>query len=142
MLGFARAAVEAGLPAVPTASWVALFLEVGPPPEGLHCLHSPVCDRTCCNPAHLRWGTSAENMQDRVRDHRSGFQILSVEDVSTIREQMSKIRKPNRGAAYAHLAEKYGISQSTIRKIVNGTGWAWLDGPTTRGSTKRTRGAP
>lgn len=80
-------------------------------------------------------------MQDRVRDHRSGFQILSVEDVSTIREQMSKIRKPNRGAAYAHLAETYGISQSTIRKIVNGTGWAWLDGPTTRGSTKRTRGA-
>ena len=39
-------------------------------PAGMHILHT--CDKPgCCNPAHLRVGTPAENMQDMHRKGRS-----------------------------------------------------------------------
>jgi hypothetical protein len=42
----------------------------GPIPDGLHILHS--CDNPrCINPDHLRAGTNAENVQDRVKRLRS-----------------------------------------------------------------------
>lgn len=43
---------------------------VGPIPEGLHILHS--CDNPpCCNPTHLRAGTSKENARDRIARGRN-----------------------------------------------------------------------
>ena len=50
---------------------VALSLDLGRPiREGMCVLHS--CDnRPCVNPMHLREGTNAENVQDRVRRNRS-----------------------------------------------------------------------
>jgi len=58
----------AGLPGgrnVP-ASRLACFLVHGAPPEGKpYALHS--CDNPgCCNPAHLRWGSQADNVDDAV----------------------------------------------------------------------------
>lgn len=49
---------------------VACELAHGPPPfDGAHALHS--CDRPeCANPAHLRWGTHAENMADMTAKGR------------------------------------------------------------------------
>ena len=43
---------------------LSLKMAIGDPPNGeLFCLHS--CDvSTCVNPAHLRWGTHQENMDD------------------------------------------------------------------------------
>ena len=47
-------------------------LNVGPIPDGLSILHS--CDnRACVNPAHLRPGTNAENMQDCLKRGRNHF---------------------------------------------------------------------
>jgi hypothetical protein len=125
MLGFSRAAVERGLPKVPTAPWVACFLAHGDS-DGRYCLHS--CgNRACCNPSHLRWGTPAENMQDRVIDNRSSFQKLTVEDVRSIREAMKLVRRPHRAAAFRALAIKYQVSEVQVRMIVYRQAWAWLE---------------
>lgn len=40
------------------------------PPSSVYCLHS--CDNpTCCNPAHLRWGTARDNTLDAIRRNRA-----------------------------------------------------------------------
>jgi len=45
----------------------------GPAPEGTEVLHS--CDNAACvNPAHLRWGTRAENVQDMITRGRGWWQ--------------------------------------------------------------------
>jgi len=52
---------------------VAYRVSVGAIPEGLHVLHS--CDNPlCCNPRHLRTGTVADNMRDKMlRGRVSGW---------------------------------------------------------------------
>lgn len=51
------------------ATHIALSLDGRPRPVGAMALHS--CDNPpCCNPAHLRWGTAADNVADMVSRKR------------------------------------------------------------------------
>jgi len=53
-----------------TASRVALISSTQTEPAGLHVLHR--CDNPrCCNPGHLRFGSIAQNMQDKVAKGRA-----------------------------------------------------------------------
>lgn len=54
----------------------ALTVSVGDPPDqGAFAMHS--CDNPpCCNPAHLRWGTHQDNMNDRMVRGRYGRPFL------------------------------------------------------------------
>lgn len=53
-----------------TASRLALIAYKMQEPEGLHVLHR--CDNpSCCNPRHLRFGTVADNAQDKVSRGRA-----------------------------------------------------------------------
>lgn len=55
--------------AVGTAHRIACILAHGPVPDGYIVMHS--CDNPpCCNPAHLRTGTYAENARDRQQRGR------------------------------------------------------------------------
>lgn len=104
----------------------ALEFETGDNGQGRVALHS--CDNPrCVNPAHLRWGTQLENIQDRVSRGRNGSATgegngsakLTVAQVRAIRADA----RPSRA-----VAAEYGVSQVTICAIKRRTIWSHIDG--------------
>lgn len=99
----------------------------GPIPDGLVVLHK--CDNpSCCNPEHLRLGTHADNVADRVSKGRTKTGHLYGEsnpDAKLTWEQVQSIR--NEYIPYkvstTYLAKKYGVTQGVIWNIVNGRKW-------------------
>lgn len=88
-------------------------------PDGLLVRHS--CDvPLCCNPEHLSVGTSADNSRDMVERGRHkatfGMAKLKIDDVRDIR----RLAKRMPGTV---LADRYGVSKSTISEIVSGRTW-------------------
>lgn len=90
---------------------------VGRVPRGKLLMHT--CDRRACvNPAHLRVGTAAENTADMMRKGRhSGHQLrldLSDEAVTMALSMCSS------GVSQQAVANAFGISQTTVSKLVRG----------------------
>ena len=111
----------------------------GPIPSGLIVMH--ICDnRACVNPAHLMVGTFRDNARDMVSKERWGGPsgeahfntCLTTQQVEEIRRRYAD------GEGYQYqLAEEYGISQSTIGRIVRGEVWAKASGPVGPGRPHR-----
>lgn len=102
---------------------VAYLLCVGDIPTGMFVCHR--CDVTLCvNPAHLFLGTAHENNQDKVNKGRQTYgeavanSILKQKDVEAIRDALSQGEKGRR------LAERFGVSTSTISAIKVGRIWS------------------
>lgn len=84
------------------------------------------CDNPpCCNPAHLRFATHAENVRDMVIRGRcvASNRTLTDEDVRTIRMRRSL------GARQKDLARDFGVSDGWISEIVRGLKRASAGGP-------------
>lgn len=101
---------------------------VGSVPEGKILLHT--CDnRRCCNPAHLRIGTNAENSADMVAKGRarSGAVSLPADRNPAARLTWAKvdaIRADARaGLTRAAIAKKYAISPSQAGNIIREKCW-------------------
>lgn len=102
----------------------------GPSPEDKpYVLHQ--CDNPACiNPAHLRFGSPQENMDDKVKRNRQshtkgekhGCAKLTERSVIDIKE---KLKSYSRGD-YSKIAKEYNVSTAAIRNIHNGIRWAWL----------------
>lgn len=79
---------------------MAYELVCGAVPDGLMVLHS--CDNPkCCNPAHLRAGTAADNYQDAVERGRTLIGTGVTPDVLARRAHRAKIRKSRKKSAAA-----------------------------------------
>lgn len=109
---------------------VAWELEHGPIPDGMMVLHDcPGGDNPlCCNPAHLRLGTHAENMSDMVAKDRQARGYAIAVNRRTTRldpEKVREIRSALRGGASSQreIADLFGVSQQTISLIGSGRTW-------------------
>lgn len=88
----------------------------GPCPEGLQAAHS--CGRGhdgCVNPRHLSWKTPTENQYDRT-DRNGPLRKLSAEDAQAIRDVTNLEH-------VAITAERFGVTEATIRQIQSGKTW-------------------
>ena len=102
--------------------WILIF---GSDPYDAVIMHD--CDnRACVNPSHLRLGTQADNIQDRVHKKRcfkpngqlNSQAKLTEQQVRAIREEFA-----NTGCSKAFLARKYNMSNSAVGRIVNNETW-------------------
>lgn len=99
----------------------------GAPPDDFHeAAHS--CGNGhlgCATKRHLSWKTHLENDADKIahdtlpRGERSGRTILTEDDVRAIR--LLKGTQPQRA-----IADKYGVSVTSVSQIQNRHRWGWL----------------
>lgn len=100
----------------------------GPIPdgEGHHgtvVLHT--CDnRLCCNPAHLRLGTQAENVRDMARKGRrvNTAHPGSRHGNSKLDEQGVHLIRAGK-LSDADAVQRYGIAKATLKNIKSGRSW-------------------
>ena len=80
----------------------------------MDALHS--CDNPpCVNPAHLRWGTAAENVADMVSRRRyNNTRKLTAADANAIRQARIS------GETGVSVARRFGVSQQTVCDIFKG----------------------
>lgn len=99
-----------------------------PVPDGMIVRHT--CDNPgCVNPAHLRIGTQRQNVADaRDRDRIARGQRHGL---AKLTEAEARAIMATDDCRNAELAERYGVSATTISLIRSGRKWAHL-GPRTK----------
>lgn len=94
-----------------------------PPAPGDWALHS--CDnRPCFNPAHLRWGTRADNTADMLKRNRQTNGIRNARAKLT-EEQVLLIRKDPRPQRI--IGKDFGVCQQTVCLIKQRKLWNHLN---------------
>lgn len=107
---------------------VAWQLTNGKITDGLLVLHD--CDNPlCCNPAHLRLGTNADNIADMVQKGRAQRRLgmshhmakLTDDDVHEIRRRFAY-----GGVSLASLGREFGVTPQMIGHIVRRSNWTHI----------------
>lgn len=96
---------------------VSFFLAHGTMPNV--CRHT--CDNpSCVNPEHLLDGSHADNINDaHTRNRRPGVQAHEVQEIRNT---------PMSRTIIVDIADKYNITETTARNILDGTVWSHLPG--------------
>jgi hypothetical protein len=95
---------------------------VGPIPDGLDVLHK--CDNPpCFNPDHLFVGTRSDNRFDCLAKNRHA-KGTSVHLAKLDEDAVSVIRNTKRQTNA--LAERFGVSRTTIQRVRSGKTWKHL----------------
>lgn len=88
-----------------------------PPPGKNHAAHS--CgNRRCVNPAHISWKSPRDNQLDRA-----AHGTAKTTRAKLTRAKVEQIRQLHGVETRIETAAKYGVTESTIRGIQNGTLW-------------------
>jgi hypothetical protein len=94
--------------------------------EGLVVLHT--CDNpACCNPLHLRVGTHADNVADKVSKRRHKFgsgqhmALLTERDIPIIRVRLRI------GESQASIARDFGVCRGAITNIALNKTWRHVE---------------
>lgn len=77
--------------------------------------------RNCINPNHLRWGSNASNMQDKVAHGTA--QIGSKNGFAVLTDEQAKQAKYDRSKTSQEWADLFGVSRSAISHIRTGRNW-------------------
>jgi hypothetical protein len=94
---------------------------VGPLDDKLMICHE--CEnKKCCNPDHLRQDTNKSNMIDMVYAGNQKHQILSVEEVISIKKELKNYYR----GQVKDLAHFYKVNPATITAIKTGRSWAHI----------------
>lgn len=108
-----------------SAHRLSYVLSKGEIPDGKEVCHKR--DNPCCiNPDHLFLGTKKENAEDR---ERKGRNIIFAGEEQPMAKLTKKTVKDARwehafkGTSFQKLADKYGVSKSTIQNAVNRKTW-------------------
>lgn len=102
---------------------IAYRLDVGPIPDGAHVMH--LCNnKPCCNPAHLRAGTGAENSAMAAKDglYRRGSRIGWAKLTEDVVRQL-RAADLSRYGAKKEICERYGIGRATLHRALTGKNW-------------------
>ena len=116
-----------------------------PAPVVMHLCNNP----PCCNPAHLRGGTQAENVAYTAKSGRHAFHVnpdapargarhgRHTHPEATARGEGSGTHKLTEAQALAimarpesaaALAREFGVTDTTVLAVRNGRTWGWLTG--------------
>jgi hypothetical protein len=102
----------------------------GPSPTDTHQAAHDCGNSSCCNPTHIRWKTPKENCADKIIHgtnvgnykpkfgESNGRSLLTRDQVMAIRGSTAEPRRK--------LADRYGVSVSTIAAIRARQNWTWL----------------
>lgn len=91
------------------------------------CLVCHRCDNPrCVNPEHLFLGTAADNARDKTQKGRNYTPSGELNHFSKLCEADVKQIRANTELTIAQLALQYGVSTTTIYKIIKGTTWRHL----------------
>lgn len=97
----------------------------GPIPEGLVCCHR--CDTpSCCNPAHIVAGTQKYNLMDMAAKGRANPHGRAGADHYATRfsaDEIAEIRKRKGEKPLRQMASDYGVSFSTMQRIMSESDW-------------------
>lgn len=96
---------------------------IGPCPDGFQTAHlnGKRADNRLCN---LKWVTKQENEFHKNQHGTSPIGERNHEAKLTLDSVLEIRRLKGEGASYSRLSRQFGVSQSSIWRIMNGQGWA------------------